>query len=59
MITEQHSEFSQTSKMELFAKIFNGFESLTIFKENSILDILLGSEYVSSAKNLFCNIRVA
>ena len=35
--TERHSEYSQTSKMELF--------SSTIFAKSFILDVWLGSEY--------------
>ena len=30
-----------------FAKIVNGWEKLTIFPKSSILDVWLGSEYVS------------
>ena len=42
-----HSEPSQTSKMEIYAKIVNGRELLTIFAKSFILDVWLGSEYVS------------
>ena len=38
---------SQTSKMELFAKIVNGWKPLFIFTKGSILDLWLGSEYTS------------
>ena len=31
--------------MELFAKIFNGWELITIFPKNFILDVWLGPEY--------------
>ena len=31
--------------MELFAKTVNGFQLLTDFAKNSILDVYLGSEY--------------
>ena len=41
--TEAYPEPSQTSKMELFAKIVNGFYPLTIFGKSFILDIWLGS----------------
>ena len=34
-----YSETCQISKMERFAKIVNGFQSLTIFAKYSILDI--------------------
>ena len=33
--------------MEIFAKIVNGFQPLTIFAKSSILDVLQGSEYAS------------
>ena len=46
MVTpESHSEPIQTSKVELFAKIFNGSKSLIIFARRSILDDWFGSEY--------------
>ena len=46
MVTpEPHSEPSQTSKVELFAKIVNGSKSLIAFTRRSILDDWLGSEY--------------
>ena len=38
-ISEEYSESCQTSKMELFAKILNGFQLLTIFAKSSILDV--------------------
>ena len=37
-----HSEPSQTSKMELFAKIVNGLKPLTVFVKSSILDVWIG-----------------
>ena len=46
-ITEVYSESSQTSTMDLFAKIFKGFQLLTIFIKTSILDIRLDFEYTS------------
>ena len=42
-----YSETSQTSWMELFAKIVKSFQLLTIFIKSSILDIRLGFEYAS------------
>ena len=39
-------------KVDLFAKIVNGFQLLTIFAKGFILDVQLGSEYVS---NLYLN----
>ena len=44
---EVYSEPSRTSTMELFAKIFKGFQLLTIFIKSSISDIRLGFEYAS------------
>ena len=42
---EAHSEPSQLSKKEYFAKIINGWKLSTIFAKNSILDVWQGSEY--------------
>ena len=36
---ETYSEPNQTSKMEFFAKIINGFQPLTIFAKRSFVDI--------------------
>ena len=38
--SEAYSEICQTSKVESFAKIVNGFKKITIFNRNSILEIL-------------------
>ena len=35
--------------MELWAKIFNGFQLLTIFEKGSILDVRQSSVYASDA----------
>ena len=53
-----YSECSRTSKMELIAEIFNGFQPLTIFVISSIFD--LGSEYafVDAAVKQNCLSRV-
>ena len=40
---EAYSKTSQTSKIELFKKIVNGWKPLTIFAKSFILDVLLGS----------------
>ena len=45
--SEAWSEPSRTSKMELFAKIVNGFQLLTIFAKNSISEVCVDSEYAS------------
>ena len=42
-----YSESRQKCKMELFVEIVKDFKPLTIFSENSILDVLLGSENAS------------
>ena len=48
-----YSELCQTSKVESFAKIVNGFKKITIFKRNSVLEIfdIQDSEYASA--NIF------
>ena len=43
--SEAYSEPYQLSKMERFAKIINGFQPLTIFAKQSILDVWQDSEY--------------
>ena len=35
---EAYSEHCKTPKMEIFSKIFNGFQPLRIFTKNFILD---------------------
>ena len=47
--SEAYSESSQRTKTEHFVEIVNSFEPLTIFTENSILDVWLGYEYNSSS----------
>ena len=44
---EAHFEVSQISKMEPFAEMFSGFESLATFAESFILDVSQGSKYAS------------
>ena len=41
--TEAYSEPSWTTKVEFFAKIFSGFETVTIFTKSSIVDTRLNS----------------
>ena len=36
---EAYSELWKLSKMEVFAKIVNGFQPITIFAKSSILDV--------------------
>ena len=45
--SEEHSEPSQPSTMEAFAKIVKDWEPLTIFSNSSVLDVWQGSEYTS------------
>ena len=44
---EVYSEPSLTSKIELFARVINGWKPLTIFENIPILGKCLGPEYVS------------
>lgn len=37
-VSETYSEASQAPKMELFAKILEGFQPLTVFEKSSMLD---------------------
>ena len=48
--SETYSELCQTSKGESFAKIVSSFKKITIFKINSILEIIdrQNSEYASA-----------
>ena len=45
--SDTFSELSQTSKMELFAKLISGIQPLTIFTKHSILDVSQGYDYTS------------
>ena len=56
MHNEGYSEHCQTSKMELFEKIIENLESLTIFEKRSILNAWQGSEYASAAN--ICLFRI-
>ena len=47
LLTKTYSEPSQTSKITLLPKIFNGFQLLTIFTKTSTLDVRVGFECVS------------
>ena len=48
--SEAYSELCQTSKVESFANLANGFKKITIFKRNSVLEIfdIQDSEYTSA-----------
>ena len=46
--SEAYSEPSQTSKMELFVKIINGWKPLTFLTKSSILDVRPGFDYAST-----------
>ena len=43
---EAYSKHSRASKVELFTKIINWFQPLTIFIKSSMLDVRVGSEWV-------------
>ena len=45
--TEAYSQHCQTSEMECFAKIVNGWKAFTIFPKQLTLDVWQGSEYAS------------
>ena len=47
VIDKNFSKPCQTSKMEHFVKIVNGFQMLIIITKNSISDAQQGSEYAS------------
>ena len=49
MISEAYSEPSRTLKMALFAKNVNDVQPLTIFAESTLLNVRLGSGYVSGS----------
>ena len=48
---EAYLEPCQTSKMELFTKIVNGFSYLNIFAKSSISDVSQNSEFASEVSN--------
>ena len=52
---QAYLEHSRISKMELLAKIVNGFQPLTIFLKSSILDIQLSSEHASDTSHVTLN----
>ena len=47
IITETYSEPSETSKMEVFVKIVDCIQPLTIFEKHFLLGVLQGYEYDS------------
>ena len=51
--SEAYSELGNSSKAQLFAKIVNGFNKLTIFKRNSILEISERQESEHASANIF------
>ena len=48
---EAYSELCKLCKMEVFAKIVNGFQLITIFAKSSFLDVWQGSEYATINKS--------
>ena len=61
LLSEAYSELSQTSKMQLFAKIVTGFKTSNIFAKVSILDVCLvfqfASEYFVDTYDRFVYLR--
>ena len=51
--SEVHSKLCQTSKVESFVKIVNGFKKITILKRNSILEIFDGQDSEYASANIF------
>ena len=51
--SEAYSELGKSSKAQLLAKIVNGFNKLTIFKRNSILEISERQESEHASANIF------
>ena len=47
LVIHKTIEAYQTSKMELFVKIVDGWRPLAIFAKSTIVDIWQGSEYAS------------
>ena len=47
---DAHSEPSETSRMEVFAKMVSNWMLLTIFIKSSMLDVWLGSEYACKSQ---------
>ena len=52
MYAEAYAEPWQAFKMNLFAKIVNGWKPLTFFAKSSNLDVWQGSEYASCIDEL-------
>ena len=57
MGTDVYSQPCQTSKMENFVKIVNGYKPLTIFAKPSILDVSQVSEYTSGIDGFLFKLR--
>ena len=53
VLSEAYSEHIHASKIERFAKIDKGWIALTAFTKRSVLDVWLGSEYVSDYSGVF------
>ena len=54
---EVYWKSSQASKMELFVKILNGFQSLTMFSKSSVLDVCQCSECATELCSIFTTYR--
>ena len=51
--SEAYSELCQTSKVDYFAKIVNGFKKITIFKRNAVLEIFDIQDFEHVSANIF------
>ena len=51
--SEAYSELCQTSKVESFAKIVNGFKKITVFKRISIPEIFDKQDSEHASANIF------
>ena len=51
--SEAYSVPGQTSKIEFFAKIVNGFQLLIISEETAILDVWQDSQYIFVLNKMF------
>ena len=53
VLSEEYSKPTQTSKKERLAKLVDGWIPLTVFAKSFLLDVWLGSEYVSHYPGTF------
>ena len=53
VLSETYSQYCETPSMKCFPKIANGWAQSTIFAKSFILDVSLGSQYVSDYPEVF------